>query len=133
MRAVNGTTLEFYGPVVNNGIIDIMDGATNFYSSFINNGTVVDASYFRVVGITRQADDINITWTTVGGDSYVAQVTAGAAYGSYSTNNFTDLSPAIAIPGSGLGTTNYLDVGGATNMPARYYRIRLSSPMPPDP
>ena len=132
MRAVNGSVLEFCGPVVNNGIIDIMDGTTNFHSSFINNGTVVDASYFIVVGITRQADDINITWTTVGGGSYVVQVTAGAADGSY-TNNFTDLSPAIAIPSSGLGTTNYLDVGGATNMPARYYRIRLSSPMPPDP
>jgi hypothetical protein len=109
-----------------------MDGTTNFHSSFINNGTVVDASYFRVVSITRQTNDINITWTTVGGDSYVVQVTAGAADGSYS-NNFTNLSPAIAIPGSGLGTTNYLDVGGATNMPARYYRIQLSSPMPPDP
>ena len=132
LRAVNGSVLEFYGPVVNNGIIDIMDGTTNFHSSFTNNGTVVDASYFRVVSIMRQAADINVTWTTVGGNSYVAQVTAGAADGSYS-NNFTDLSLAIAIPGSGLGTTNYLDVGGATNMPARFYRIRLSSPMPADP
>ena len=132
MRAVTGSVLEFYGPVVNNGIIDIMDGTTNFHSSFVNNGTVVDASYFRVVSITRQADDINIAWTTVGGDSYVVQVTAGAADGSYS-NNFTDLSLAIAVPGSGLGTTNYLDVGGAKNMPARYYRIQLSSPMPVDP
>jgi hypothetical protein len=132
LRAVNGTTLEVYGPVVNNGIIDIMDGTTNFHSSFINNGTVVDASYFSVVGITPQTNDIDITWTTAGGDNYVVQVAAGAADGSYS-NNFTDLSPAIAIPGSGLGTTNYLDVGGATNMPARYYRIHLLSPTPIDP
>ena len=31
----------------------------------------------------------------------------------------------IIIPGSGDATTNYVDVGGATNTPSRYYRIRL--------
>ena len=44
--------------------------------------------------------------------------------GSY-TNNFSNLTLTIGIPGASLGTTNYLDVGGATNVPARYYRVRL--------
>jgi hypothetical protein len=44
--------------------------------------------------------------------------------GSYATN-FLDLSGLIIISGSGDAATNYLDSGGATNIPARYYRIRL--------
>jgi T5SS/PEP-CTERM-associated repeat protein len=124
MHAENGSVLESYGPVVNNGIIDIMDGATNFHSTFLNNGTVVNASYFRVVNAARQTNDINLTWTTVGGRDYVVQTNAPEPNGSYTTN-FTDLSIAVTIPGASLGTTNYLDVGGATNVPARYYRVRL--------
>jgi len=124
MHAENGSVLESYGPVVNNGIIDIMDGATNFHSTFLNNGTVVNASYFRVVGITRQTNDINLTWTTVGGRGYVVQTNAPQPNASYTTN-FTDMGTAVAIPGTSLGTTNFLDIGGATNTPARFYRIRL--------
>ena len=52
------------------------------------------------------------------------QVNAGDVVGSYTTN-FTDLSPLVILPGSGPATTNYLDTGGATNIPSRYYRIRL--------
>ena len=37
----------------------------------------------------------------------------------------TVASGPIAIPGSGDTVTNYLDAGGATNVPSRYYRIRL--------
>ena len=124
MHAEDGSVLESYGTVVNNGIIDIMDGATNFHSTFLNNGTVVDASYFHMVSATRQTNDINLTWTTVGGRSYIVQTNAPQANGSYTTN-FTDLSIAVVFPGTSLGTINFLDIGGATNTPARYYRVRL--------
>ena len=52
------------------------------------------------------------------------QATACRADGSFS-NNFTDLSPNIVISGSGDVTTNYLDIGGATNLPSHFYRVRL--------
>jgi len=52
------------------------------------------------------------------------QVNTGLTDGSYSTN-FQDLSGLVIISGSGDAATNYLDSGGATNVPARYYRIRL--------
>jgi hypothetical protein len=55
----------------------------------------------------------------------VVQATAGSPGGSYSTN-FLDLSPLIIITGSGDTVTNYLDSGGATNVPSRYYRVRLA-------
>jgi T5SS/PEP-CTERM-associated repeat protein len=124
VRAENGSVLEFYGPVVNNGIIDLLDGTTNSHSTFINNGTIVGASDFQIVSLTQEGSNMRISWPSIGGRSYAVQVTAGDSAGGY-TNNFTDLSPTIVIPGASLLTTNYLDVGAATNTPARFYRVRL--------
>jgi len=55
----------------------------------------------------------------VGGRTNVVEVASGL------TNGFTSLSSNIVIAGSGNVTTNYLDVGGATNSPTRFYRVRL--------
>ena len=63
-----------------------------------------------------------VTWLTTAGKTNVVQFTKDAPNGSDS-NNFTDLSPVIFRVGTGLITTNYTDVGGATNTPARYYRV----------
>jgi hypothetical protein len=41
------------------------------------------------------------------------------------TVGYTNVSPNIALPGSGDVTTNWLDAGGATNSPSRFYKIRL--------
>ena len=121
MRALNGSVLESYGPLVNNGIIDIMSGTTNFHSSFVNNGFVVDASYFQVVSVAAQGNNILLSWTALGGRSYVVQMSASGV----NSNNFTDTGPTISASGTGEYVTNYLDVGGATNVPSHYYRIRL--------
>jgi hypothetical protein len=77
-----------------------------------------------VTTITRESNDIRVTWTTTAGKTNVVQVTSGDGNGGF-TNNFFDLSPPIVVPGSGQVGTNYLDSGGATNVPARYYRVRL--------
>ena len=53
------------------------------------------------------------------------QVTPGGVGGSYSTNGFSDLGSQLLIPGSGTVMTNYTDIGGATNKPSRFYRVRL--------
>jgi hypothetical protein len=83
------------------------------------------ANTFHVLGVSKQGNDLNVTWNTVGGrgNQYVLQSTAGEAGGAYSTNGFTDVSPAISVPLLGTWPTNYVDVGGATNVPARYYRV----------
>jgi hypothetical protein len=78
---------------------------------------------FNVTSLVVQGNNNLITWKTVGGETNVVQATAGTS-GSYS-NNFIDISPIIVGSGGDLTGTNYLDVGGATNFPARYYRIRL--------
>jgi hypothetical protein len=41
------------------------------------------------------------------------------------TGSYTNVSPNIAVTGSGDTTTNYVDQGGATNKSSRFYRIRL--------
>ncbi|HTS17887.1 MAG TPA: thrombospondin type 3 repeat-containing protein [Verrucomicrobiae bacterium] len=84
-----------------------------------------NAPPFQITSIVQSNNDVILTWNTAGGLTNQIQVTSGGAGGIYSTNGFTNLGSQLIIPGSGITTTNYLDVGGATNKPARYYRIRL--------
>jgi len=144
LRAANGAVLESWGPVVNNGVIDVIYGNTNFHSTFINNGIVLTAegdpdgdgmsnlheslagtivtnssSCLRVTGVAREGDDVRITWTAVGGKSYMVQTNSTPSSG------FADFSPAISVPGVGESVTNYLHAGGATNSSALFYRVRL--------
>lgn len=79
---------------------------------------------FRSTAIRRQGNDILITWTTQGGTTNRIQ-TAPSLAGGGDSGNFTNLGPAVLPRGNYLTTTNYLDIGGATNMPAKYYKIRL--------
>ncbi len=144
LRILNGAVLESYGPVINNGVIEIIDGNTNFHSTFINNGFVLTAgpdadgdgmsnlqelqagtcptnsvSCLRVTGVTRDSNDVCITWTAVGGKSYVVQTNSVPGSG------FADFSPVIYVPGVGESITNYVHTGGATNGTALFYRVRL--------
>jgi hypothetical protein len=79
---------------------------------------------FRSTAISRQGNDILITWATQGGTTNRVQAAQGIASDSVS-NIFTNLSPVVVPRGNYLASTNYLDIGGATNMPAKYYRVRL--------
>jgi hypothetical protein len=78
---------------------------------------------FQIMAVNREGNNIRITWVGNGGNTNIVQATNGIG-GNYATN-FTDLSPQIILPGSGSATTNYLDVGGATNSPSRFYRVRV--------
>ena len=82
------------------------------------------ASVFRILSVVPQSNDMVITWATGAGPSNVVQATVGDVSGNYATN-FLDISGPLAVPGSGNATNSYRDVGGATNNPSRYYRIRL--------
>jgi hypothetical protein len=66
---------------------------------------------------------MRITWTAAGGSTNVLQ--AASTLSGSNANDFADFSSPIVIVGCGEVTTNYVDVGAATNAPARYYRIRL--------
>ncbi|HUI06049.1 MAG TPA: autotransporter-associated beta strand repeat-containing protein [Verrucomicrobiae bacterium] len=81
------------------------------------------ASLFRIVSAVCSATDMIVTWQTGGGRTNVVQASSGQPDSGY-TNTFQDIA-SIIIPGMGDVTTNYTDVGGATNGPSRYYRVRL--------
>jgi endoglucanase len=82
------------------------------------------ASVFQILSATPQGNDMAITWATAGIRTNAVQANSGDASGDYTTN-FSDVSGPIIITPTGDTTTNWTDSGGATNGPARYYRIRL--------
>ena len=80
--------------------------------------------FFRVTAISREGSNVRVTWQTLGGETNVLQAVNSGPGESYNTN-FVDLPQQIIVAGVGLTITNSLDVGGATNKPSRYYRVRL--------
>ena len=70
----------------------------------------------------RNTTDVVVTWATAGVRTNVVQA---ATISSYHTNGFVDISSPIIITANGDTTTNFIDVGGATNSPSHFYRIRL--------
>lgn len=67
---------------------------------------------------------MNISWILGPGQTNALQATSGAADGSYSANGFTDIFVVTNNISPGV-VTNFVDIGGATNRPSRYYRARL--------
>ncbi len=94
------------------------DGQDNLAEFLAGTNPTNSASSLHITSITTQGSDVLVTWATAGGETNVVQATTGLPDGSYVTN-FFDLSPQIIISGSGDTTTNYLDSGGATNVPSR--------------
>jgi aryl-phospho-beta-D-glucosidase BglC (GH1 family) len=82
------------------------------------------ASVFKILDESPQGNDMLISWATAGVRTNALQASSGDGNGGYATN-FADISGPIIITPIGDTTTNWTDGGGATNGPARYYRIRL--------
>jgi ethanolamine utilization microcompartment shell protein EutS len=96
------------------------DGMLNWQEAAAGTDPLNPASVFVITGVVQtNRSDIRVDWTTVGGHSYVVQTNSGA-----SGATFHDLTGAISVGSSTEGTTNYVQVGAATNA-ARYYRVRL--------
>ena len=94
------------------------DGMNNLQEYLAGTDPTNSVSAFRVTSITRLGNDVRVTWSTGSGKTNALQITGGPGF----TTNFVDLFTVTNTVGSG---TNYLDIGGATNMPARFYRVRL--------
>ena len=98
------------------------DGMSNLQEFLAGTDPTNPNSMFLITSVVGIGSDVLINWTTGIGRTNALQWTAGTGDGSYNTNNFADLFIATNTTGTG---TNYLDAGGATNSPARYYRVRL--------
>jgi hypothetical protein len=95
------------------------DGMSNLQESLAGTDPTNSTVYFHITSVMRTGNDLAITWTMGAGKTNALQVTAGSNFG---TNNYTDIFIVTNAVGT---TTNYLDVGGVTNTPSRYYRVRL--------
>jgi hypothetical protein len=100
------------------------DGLSNLREYQLGTDPNDPSSPYRITAITKEGADLRVTWTTVGGKTNVLQASPGGAGGNY-TNNFSDLNPQLIISGSIVTSTNFVETGGATYSPSRYYRIRV--------
>jgi Bacterial TSP3 repeat len=95
------------------------DGLSNLQEFQAGTDPTNSASFLGITSITQTSTNILVTWMTASGKTNALERTAGVA-GTFS-NNFSVVTN-IVTTGT---TTNYLDVGAATNTPAFYYRVRL--------
>jgi hypothetical protein len=96
------------------------DGQSNLAEFQAGTSPTNGTSTFRIIEIALLDEDVLLTWTTVGGKKYAVQTVTGGY-----TSNFVELSPVIIAPGTGESLLSFIYPGGATNVPARFYRIRL--------
>ncbi|MGD0059239.1 MAG: fibronectin type III domain-containing protein [Verrucomicrobiia bacterium] len=80
------------------------------------------AAALRITSIVPTGNSLLVTWAMGPNRTNALQVTVGDGFGDYSTEGFSDIFTVTNTVGT---TTNYLDTGAATNLPARYYRVRL--------
>jgi hypothetical protein len=80
------------------------------------------ASAFSITSIVAAGSDVLVSWMTGIGKINALQWTAAANDGGYVTDSFADI---FTVTNTSNPTTNYLEIGAATNTPARYYRVRL--------
>jgi hypothetical protein len=98
------------------------DGMTDLQEYLVGTNPTNSASTFRITSIVQTGNNVLVTWMMGSGKTNALQVTSGTGDGSYQTNSFANLFTITNTVGI---LTNYLDVGGATNKPTRYYRVRL--------
>jgi PKD repeat protein len=118
---------------------DGMNNTNEFQAGFNPTNT---AAYLHIISIgrTNNNNDVIVNYLGANGDNTwspgiasrtnVLEFTAGTGNGSYSSNNFTSTGQTnILSGGNGLGAVaNMTDPGGATNVPSRYYRVRVLLP-----
>jgi len=127
------TTLYQFGGLPTDGIDPeaglVLGSDGSFYGTTEFGGTNYAGTVFKFsVGppfqitsiLVTNVHDLLITWNTTG-VSNIVQVSPGVgAGGSFSTNSFADVTNILVT----RITTNFWDIGAATNRPTRYYRIR---------
>ncbi len=96
------------------------DGQNNMTEFLTGTDPTNSASYFHIIGATREGNDVRVTWMTGSGRTNAIQKFSDPS-GTGIGTNFSDVFNIITT-----GTiTNYLDAGAATNGTAGYYRVRL--------
>ncbi len=95
------------------------DGMSNLQEYLAGTDPTNSASYFHVISVTPEGSDICITWMCGSGRTNAVQSASDLIIG------YSDISSNIILTGVGVVSTNFCDVGAATNTPAYFYRVRL--------
>jgi len=95
------------------------DGQSNTNEMRAGTDPLDPDSNLRLLGASVSNNNVRVDWTTVGGHSYVVQISTGSL-----ATGFRDLSLTNMVLGTNEGATNFIHVSGATNR-AGYYRVRL--------
>ena len=111
MQAVNGSVLQAYGTVVNNGVINVINGSTQFLGGLVNNGCVLTDTDVQISSITRSGNSITIQIPSGACGKYQLEVTP-----SLKPTNWTNVGTSQS--GSG-GVLTFSDATGGANQPPR--------------
>jgi hypothetical protein len=112
------------------------DGISNTNEFLTGFNPTNSSAALRIIGLVRTNNDMRITYLGANGDlngslgpkTNVLDFTVGTARG-YSNNFVTTGITNVLSGGSGLGTNvTVTDVGGATSVTQRYYRVRVLVP-----
>jgi hypothetical protein len=98
------------------------DGFSNLQEYLAGTDPSSSTSSFQITSMVVTGNGLRIGWTMGPGKTNALQRTPGDGGGNYSTNSFANIFIVTNTTGT---VTNFLDVGAATNFPARYYRLRL--------
>jgi endonuclease/exonuclease/phosphatase family metal-dependent hydrolase len=93
------------------------DGMSNWAEFLAGTNPTNSVSVLRITTVAQESNDLRVTWTMGSGKTNVLQEADSLGGAS----NFADVFTILTVGSA----TNYLDVGAATNAPARYYRVRL--------
>jgi subtilase family serine protease len=136
--------IQYFGSTNNPNAAPGVDYTGNGMSNtnqFLAGFNPTDSSaYPHIISITKtNATDIKVIYLGANGDSSwtpgiasrtnVLEFTTGTTRGGYSNDFASTGQTNILSGGTGFGiVTNMVDRGGATNGPARYYRIKVITP-----
>ena len=96
------------------------DGLSTFQEYLVGTSPTNSVSSFHILSVAPKGNDMLVTWMGGGGHTNVVQAATNLV-----NSNYFNISPNITLAGSGDIITNYLEAGGATNSPGRYYRVHL--------
>jgi hypothetical protein len=117
----DGNTSEFSAGQPSTSIDTDRDGACDVEEVLAGTDVNDPQSIFRITAITREGDDIRVTWQAGGARTNMLQTIPRLAANA---NPFTDMPPQVVFPVPGDVLTNRLHLGAATNR-AGFYRVRL--------
>jgi hypothetical protein len=73
LRLVGDASLDFTGPFINNGILDIMTWNGTLPAGFVNNGIVLDRSKVKVDSFEKAGNAFSVTLKAYSGHAYQLQ------------------------------------------------------------